>query len=153
MSGERASPTVGFAPSSLCPYSPNVGEGGNSANIRFTKFYEVRIHGDSAKFVCRNVHLAYTSLLTSLLGCPGLIQGAEGGTRLLPKKVVVLMRRIGVVLGVAAVMAAVVALTAGTALAQEESLPDLTIDKTGPSTVCGHYFRKGNPCTPNVKKT
>jgi hypothetical protein len=44
------------------------------------------------------------------------------------------MKRMVVVLGVAAVMAAVVALTAGTALAQEEPLPDLTIDKTGPST-------------------
>ena len=44
------------------------------------------------------------------------------------------MKRMVIVLGVTAVMAAVVALTAGTALAQEESLPDLTIDKTGPST-------------------
>jgi hypothetical protein len=57
---------------------------------------------------------------------------------LLPTKEVVLMRRIGVVLGVAAVMAAVVTLTAGVALAQEEPLPDLTIDKTGPSTVTSH---------------
>jgi uncharacterized repeat protein (TIGR01451 family) len=56
------------------------------------------------------------------------------------KKEVVLMKRMVVVLGVAAVMAAVVALTAGTALAQEESLPDLTIDKTGPSTATpGEY--------------
>src|SRR5215208_4629659 len=50
------------------------------------------------------------------------------------------MKRMVVVLGVAAVMAAVVALTAGAALAQEEPLPDLTIDKTGPSTATAHEF-------------
>lgn len=50
------------------------------------------------------------------------------------------MKRMVVVLGVAAVMTTVVALTAGTALAQEEPLPDLTIDKTGPSTATPDDF-------------
>jgi hypothetical protein len=40
----------------------------------------------SPKLVSRNVHLAYTSLLASLLECPGSMQGREGGTRLLPTR-------------------------------------------------------------------
>jgi hypothetical protein len=66
------------------------------------------------------------------------------------KKEVVLMKRMVVVLGVAAVMAAVVALTAGAALAQEESLPDLTVDKTGPSTATANEFVIWNIDVTNV---
>ena len=60
------------------------------------------------------------------------------------------MKRMVVVLGVAAVMAAVVTLTAGAALAQEEPLPDLTIDKIGPSTATSHEFVNWNIDVTNV---
>jgi hypothetical protein len=56
------------------------------------------------------------------------------------KREVVLVRRIGVVLGVAAVMATVIALTAGTALAQAQSDTFVTRDPV--------MLRLPNPCMP-----
>jgi hypothetical protein len=40
----------------------------------------------SPNLAATNVHLANTSLLASLLECPGSMQGAEGGTPLLPTR-------------------------------------------------------------------